>query len=75
MANTIFNRLLKEKIDNFKDSFLNVSEDLFKNNGKNKPFHPGEFGLYREAISKRFLEFIVPQKLSIDKGFLINYND
>ncbi len=75
MANAIFNKLLKELIDNFTNSFINVSEGLFKNQEDNNLIYPGEFGLYREAICKRFLKFIVPQKLSIDTVFLINSND
>lgn len=74
MPNKIFNRLLKEQIDIFKDSFTNVAKDIFVNND-NQLNHPGEFGQYREAICSRFLEFFIPRKLSIDSGFLINTNN
>jgi hypothetical protein len=75
MPNRIFNRLLNEQIDIFKESFSKVSEDIFKNENENQLIHPGEFGSYREAICKRFLEFIIPRKLTIDTGFLINVNN
>lgn len=74
MANKIFENLLIEQINIFKESFTNISKDIFSDNS-GKLIHPGEFGTYREAICKRFLEFIIPKKLSIDNGFLINSNN
>jgi hypothetical protein len=53
---------------------LYIGKNIFSNDN-GKLIHPGEFGIYREAICKRFLEFIIPKKLSIDNGFLINTNN
>ena len=75
MPNDIFDSLLREQIDIFKQSFTNTSSTLFKSNTTSKLIHPGEFGRYREEISKRFLRFIIPSKLDFGDGFLINTNN
>jgi len=76
MANRIFDEILTEEIEIFINSFSNVSKKLFESEiSKNKLLHSGEFGMYREAIVKRFLRFFIPQNLGIDQGFLINSFD
>lgn len=76
MANRIFEEILTEEIEIFINSFSNVSKKLFESEtNKNKLIHSGEFGMYREAIVKRFLRFFIPQNLGIDQGFLINSFD
>ncbi|WP_449416604.1 DUF6602 domain-containing protein [Phormidium nigroviride] len=74
MANKIFEQLLLEQIEIFRDSFLNRSKNLFFNE-EGKLIHPGEYGTYREAIVKDFLQFLVPRNLDISQGFIINSSD
>ena len=74
MSNKIFEQLLLEEINTFKNSFSKVSKVLFTNN-ENNLIHPGEFGMYRESIARKFLKSFTPANLEIDQGFLINSND
>ncbi len=74
MSNKIFEQLLLEEIDIFKNSFSKISKELFTND-KEKLIHPGEFGMYRESIARKFLKSFTPANLDIDQGFLINSND
>ncbi len=73
MANKIFQELAKEKIDLFKRAF-DESKELFWDETKSKLIHPGEFGVYREAIVKDFLSIFIPSRYSIGSGFIINTN-
>ena len=75
MNNNIFEKLLIEKIENFRRAFNYTAEDVFfDENGK--LIHPGEFGHYREETCKQFIRYITPSRLSIGQGFLINtYNE
>lgn len=75
MANRIFEYLLEEKITNFKNGFKNVSKNVFWNEETKKLTHPGEYGYYREIICKDFIRFLIPRRLNIDTGFLINTAD
>lgn len=74
MANTIFNQLLEEEIEIFKNSFSNVSKGIFTRDDE-KLIHPGEFGMYRESIARKFMASFTPANLDIDQGFLINSNN
>lgn len=74
MANRIFDKILTEEIEEFRNSFSNVSKRLFMDEN-DKLFHPGEFGMYREAIARKFLKSFAPSYLDIEQGFLINSND
>ncbi len=74
MKENVFESLLKEKIDNFKLSFSETSEKLFFNDDGTL-IHPGEFGRYREESCMSFIRQIIPSKLGIGQGFVINtYN-
>ncbi|MCG1037020.1 DUF6602 domain-containing protein [Polaribacter sargassicola] len=75
MANRIFKNLLNAEIENFKSSFSNTSHELFYDNEKKKLIHPGEFGTYRERTLLPFLKMIMPQRLTINTGFLITPKD
>lgn len=75
MASKIFEALLEEKIEIFKNAFRNVSKNVFWDEEQKRLTHPGEYGLYREIICKEFLRYIVPRRLSIDTGFLLNSSD
>jgi len=74
MSNKIFEQLLIEEIDVFKNSFSKVSKELFTNDNE-RLIHPGEFGMYRESIARKFLKSFTPAHLDIDQGFLINSNN
>ena len=75
MPNKIFDQILVEEIEIFMNSFSNVSKKMFINGEDESLIHAGEFGMYREALVKRFLRFFIPPKLEIDQGFLINSTD
>ena len=71
MRENVFETLLKERIDSFKASFSDTSEKVFfDQNGK--LIHPGDFGRYREEECKKFLKQVIPSRLSIGQGFIIN---
>ncbi|CAH8284234.1 hypothetical protein EV196_103280 [Mariniflexile fucanivorans] len=74
MANRIFQALLNEKIEIFKNSLSNTATEIYFNED-NKLIHSLEYGIYRENACKDFIKFIIPSKFSIDDGFLINTND
>jgi hypothetical protein len=74
MANKIFEHLLIEEIEIFRNSFSKVSKDLFSDSNE-RLYHSGEFGMYREAITRKFLKSFSPSHLNIDQGFLINSNN
>lgn len=75
MPNTIFNALIEEKIEIFKNQFVNTSKQVFFDPDKKGLIHPGEFGLYREVIVKNFIKFFIPQIVTMDTGFLITPKD
>jgi len=63
--------LLTEKIRAFSSEFLENSRQLFVDD-QGQLIHPGEFGTYREAITREFLQAITPQRLAIDTGFVVD---
>ena len=71
MSINVFEKLLIEKIDNFKLAFSSTAEGVFFDDNW-KLIHPGEFGRYRENICKEFLRLIIPSRLEIGEGFIIN---
>lgn len=75
MPNRIFDALLEEKIEIFKNAFKNVTKRVYWNEDEKKLTHPGEYGYYREIICKEFLRFLIPRRLNIDHGFLMNAYD
>lgn len=72
MGSYIFNNLLEDKVAEYKNKFEAHSRKLFTNEENNKLFHTGEFGTYREAITREFLKGFIPYSLDISTGFLIN---
>ncbi len=72
--NTIFDKLVKSKIDQFEDEYVNLSRQIFVDK-EGKLIHPGEFGTYREKIIKNFLEPFLPSRLAIGSGFIITSKD
>ena len=75
MANRFFKQLLTEQIELFIYSFSQTSRSLFFDEQTKQLVHPGDYGSYREAICKKFLRFIVPTRLDIGRGFIINNSD
>ena len=73
MANKIIDQLIEERIDIFRSAFSQRAKVLFHDDEKrNKLRHPGEFGTYREGITRDFLQSFLPQRLAIDTGFIVN---
>ncbi|UMR29455.1 hypothetical protein MJ904_20680 [Massilia sp. MB5] len=63
--------LLDQNIRHFVDAFRDSSRHLFAD-AEGKLVHPGEFGAYREGVTKKFLQAFSPQRMAIDSGFVIN---
>lgn len=74
MANRIFQALLNEKIDVFRNSFSNTAKEIYFDND-DKLIHSLEYGMFRENACKDFIKFVIPSKFQIDDGFIINSND
>ncbi|MPV71504.1 DUF6602 domain-containing protein [Burkholderia sp. BE17] len=69
-AGNALQALLDEKMRVFADAFVDGSRRLFVDD-KGALVHPGEFGSYREAITKDYLSAFVPQRMAIDSGFVV----
>lgn len=68
--NDIFDKLVKSKIEQFENDYVNLSRQIFVNSA-GELIHPGEFGTYREKIIKDFLAPFLPTRLAIGSGFII----
>lgn len=68
--NDIFDKLIKSKIEQFKDDYVKLSRQIFVNKDGTL-IHPGEFGMYREKIIREFLAPFLPTRLAIGSGFII----
>lgn len=75
MASKIFNALLEEQTEIFKNGFINISKVVFYNDEENRMIHNQEYGVYREKLCKDFIKFFIPQSYDISDGFVINNND
>ncbi|WP_192820969.1 DUF6602 domain-containing protein [Rufibacter sp. LB8] len=75
MSNKIQQAIILEKINYLKLAFNEVATSVFWDEKTKSLKHPGEYGMYREVIIKEFLKSVVPQKLSIGNGFVINSNE
>lgn len=76
MGNEIFERLFREKVDLFRSAFSTTAKEVFYGAKQKRIFHASEYGMYREAIVRDFLKFIVPRSLDISNGFVItSHND
>ena len=71
MANEIFNALFEEQAETFISSFLATSKRVFIDTNTGKIYHTGEFGRYRETVTKDFLRFVIPRNVDIASGFII----
>ena len=68
--NTIFEKLIRAKIEDFVYEYNNVSREIFVNDAGTL-IHPGEFGMYREKIVAELLKPFLPSKLAVGTGFII----
>ena len=73
-VNNIFDKLVKSKIEQFENDYINLSRQIFVDSD-GKLIHPGEFGTYREKIIRAFLEPFLPTRLAIGNGFIITSKD
>lgn len=62
--------LLNEKIRTYADAFCEGSRQLFVDS-EGALVHPGEFGSFRESITRDYLQAFVPQRMAIDTGFVV----
>jgi hypothetical protein len=73
MASEIYKTIFSRKIENFKNIFSEDGEKIFKQRGR--LIHPGEFGKYREEITKDLLRFILRPSVKVSDGFIITSDD
>ena len=71
MAN-ILEQLITGRIKEFRDDFCDEARSLFFDEKKRKLIHPGEFGNYRERITRQFLSYFLPSRFSMNDGFVLN---
>lgn len=75
MANKHYDSIFLHFKNNFEANF-NYAEKLFESSDPNKAYiHNHEFGAFREELVRKFLRSVVPNKLKISEGFLINRNE
>jgi hypothetical protein len=65
------NSLLRAEIERFVSEFRVSAKELFVDS-TGKLVHGGEFGGYREEITKRYLRAFIPQRTAIGSGFVID---
>lgn len=74
MSNSRFQAVLREHFERFRLSFSETAVGLFLEKD-GRILHSGEYGKFREAVSKEFLRHIVPLNLGIGNGFIITSED
>lgn len=68
----ILEQLIDGRIKEFKKDFCDDSRALFYDEKNKKLIHPGEFGSYRERITKQLLSYFLPSRYVLSDGFLVN---
>lgn len=63
--------LVNERITAFVSAFSDNAKRLFVDKNGSL-FHAGEFGAYREALTRDFLQGFIPQRMGIDTGFVVS---
>jgi hypothetical protein len=71
MGNDVFDSLFRERANLFRSAFAAVATEVFFDPATTRLRHSGEYGMYREAIVRDFLKFIVPRALEVSTGFII----
>ena len=72
--NSIFEKLVRSKIDHFLFEYTNLSRSVFVNTDGSL-IHPGEFGMYRERIVSDLIKPFLPEKYAVGTGFIITSQD
>lgn len=70
MANKIFRGLAAQAIDDL-IQYFERSKEIFWDESAGKLIHPGEYGVYREAIVSKLLSLFLPKQYGISSGFII----
>ena len=68
--NSLFT-ILNGKMRSFAHDFRESSKQLFVDDNGDL-IHSGEFGTYREKLTREFIGNFIPQRLGVDTGFLMN---
>ncbi|MGH9422514.1 MAG: DUF6602 domain-containing protein, partial [Thermoanaerobaculia bacterium] len=71
MGSEIFDSLFRERAELFRSAFAAVATEVFYDPALKRLRHTGEYGMYREAIVREFLKFVVPRALDVSTGFII----
>lgn len=72
MASEVFKTIFLSQIKQFVAFFSEESDAIFKGcNNSNVPFHPGEYGKYREESCKETLRMLLGKDVGIADGFVI----
>ncbi|WP_026043750.1 DUF6602 domain-containing protein [Treponema primitia] len=74
MASDIYRTILQRDLETFVKTFSEDAPKLFKTES-GKLFHPGEYGHYREKVTKRILRAMLRPNVSISDGFVITKNN
>lgn len=74
MANSIFKEIYLQKLREFVNVFSSDCENIFKTKN-NTLIHPGEFGKYREEVTKNILRNLLKKSYSIGDGFILTNKD
>lgn len=72
--NQLFRNITIENYIELINSF-DRSKEIFWNQELSRLVHPGEYGVYREELLKRFLKLYVPETYGISSGFIITSKD
>jgi len=73
MNTNILNEIFDEQAEIFKQSFKVYSAKYFYSpDHSNNLYHSGEYGTYRERVTKDFINLFIPQRLRINSGFVIS---
>jgi hypothetical protein len=68
--NQLFRNITIQNYQEFINSF-EISKKIFWDDNKNRLFHSGEYGEYREDLLKKFLQLYIPERFGITSGFII----
>jgi hypothetical protein len=68
--NQLFRNITSQNYLELLNSF-EKSKEIFWDEEKNRLYHPGEYGEYREDLLKKFLHLYVPERFGISSGFII----
>ena len=71
MSNRVVRDLALLRLKQFAQSFVE-SKTLFWDDNNKELIHAGEFGAYRESLSKDLFKLILPNRFDVGNGFLVN---